>query len=318
MRVVLTLLACGLALNAQEPRYTSAGELIRPTDYREWIFLTSGVGMTYGPAAAGVMPSHPAFDNVFVTPRAHRAFLATGQWPDKTMFALEIRSSTSHGSINKGGHFQTDIRAVEVAVKDESRFPDKWVYFGFNGPDGLRRESVAPLPKSAGCYACHSANGAVDNTFVQFYPTMLEVAQKKGTLKASYHPPVMSPPRFYQLVSEQGWGPAEKVLGEARSQDPQAEILEEAALNRVGYQLMTAGKKAEAVSLLEWTMRAHPKSPNALDSLAEAYVAAGRKADARKTSERVLQMLQADTSVPAQQRDALMAASKKRIESLQQ
>ena len=31
--------------------FTKSGELVRPTDYREWIFLSSGLGMTYGPNA---------------------------------------------------------------------------------------------------------------------------------------------------------------------------------------------------------------------------------------------------------------------------
>ena len=39
---------------------------------------------------------------------------------------------------------------------------------------------------TATCYACHSTNGAVENTFVQFYPTLLEVATRKGTLRESY------------------------------------------------------------------------------------------------------------------------------------
>jgi len=42
------------------------------------------------------------------------------------------------------------------------------------------------LPSSTtDCQSCHSQNGAVDNTFVQFYPTLLEVAKQKGTLKAA-------------------------------------------------------------------------------------------------------------------------------------
>ena len=30
------------------PRYNKAGELIAPTDYREWVFLSSGLNMNYG------------------------------------------------------------------------------------------------------------------------------------------------------------------------------------------------------------------------------------------------------------------------------
>ena len=47
------------------------------------------------------------------------------------MFILEIRASTSEGSINKGGHFQSNLVVVEASVKDEARFPGKWAYFDF-------------------------------------------------------------------------------------------------------------------------------------------------------------------------------------------
>jgi hypothetical protein len=36
------------------------------------------------------------------------------------------------------------------------------------------------------CYSCHEQHAAVDTTFVQFYPTLLEIAKKKGTLAPGY------------------------------------------------------------------------------------------------------------------------------------
>jgi hypothetical protein len=179
---VCVFFACALAAVAAGPQYTAEGELVRPDDYREWVFLSSGLGMTYGPNAAP--NADPRFDNVFVNPEAYRAFLRTGQWPDQTIFALEIRKSVSKGSINKDGRFQTERVAVEFEVKDEKRFPQKWAFFGFNEKDGVLAKSGKSLPASAGCMACHSTNGAVENTFVQFYPTLIEVARQKGTLKA--------------------------------------------------------------------------------------------------------------------------------------
>jgi Cytochrome P460 len=166
------------------PRYAAGGELIRPSDFREWMFVTSGLGMTYNqPTGAARTPN---FTNVYVNPSSYRAFMKTGQWPDKTMFILEVRASTSEGSINKGGHFQSNLVVVEASVKDEARFPGKWAYFDF-GRD--MKPQVAALPRTERCYACHTDNGAVDNTFVQFYPTLLEVATKMGTVK-----PVTSAP----------------------------------------------------------------------------------------------------------------------------
>jgi hypothetical protein len=164
------------------PQFTADGQLIRPKNYREWIYLSSGLGMTYGPAAEAARDRNPEFDNVFVTPAAYRIFKETGKWPDKTMFALEVRHSESKGSINNGGRFQGELAAVEVEVKDEKRFPNKWAFFGF----GTSLSPAKAIPMTASCYSCHSTHGAVDNTFVQFYPTLLEVARSKGTVNAHY------------------------------------------------------------------------------------------------------------------------------------
>jgi hypothetical protein len=159
------------------PRYNASGELLLPANYREWVFLSSGLGMNYGPLAAKA-DENPRFDNVFVSPAAYRSFLDTGRWPDKTLLLLEVRAAQSKGSINNGGHFQSDLIGVEAEVKDESRFSGKWAFFGLG-----RGTSGKQIPTSADCYSCHATNGAVDNTFVQFYPTLLSVAKDKGTLK---------------------------------------------------------------------------------------------------------------------------------------
>jgi len=98
-----------------------------------------------------------------------------------TVFILEIRASASEGSINKAGHFQSDVTGIEVEVKDTARFPNKWAFFGF----GTNAQTARPTPDNAGCQACHSQNGAVDNTFVQFYPTLIPVAKAKGTFRTT-------------------------------------------------------------------------------------------------------------------------------------
>lgn len=164
-------------------KYTSSGELIKPADFREWVFLSSGLGMTYTPPnqAAGAASRPPAFTNVYVNPASYREFMKTGRWPDQTMFILEIRASASEGSINLGGRYQTELRAIEAEVKD-SRKPGTWAFYDF----GATASTAAALPTSAACYSCHGANTAVEHTFVQFYPTLLEVAKQKGTLNASY------------------------------------------------------------------------------------------------------------------------------------
>jgi hypothetical protein len=167
----------------QAPSYTAAGELVRPADYREWVFVTSGLGMTYGQAQAAANRP-PMFDNVFVTRDAYRTFVNSGRWPDKTMFVLEIRRSLENVSINKGGRTQGEVALIEAAVKDVQRFKDTggWAYFDFSGGERLSA-AAPPLPATASCYSCHANNTAVDNTFVQFYPDLLAAAKTHGTLK---------------------------------------------------------------------------------------------------------------------------------------
>jgi len=173
------------AARADPPTYSNDGKLVRPDDYREWVYLTSGLGMTYGPAGTG---RAPMFDNVFVTRESYRQFMQTGTWPEKTMFILEIRGAETNVSINNGGQTQGGIVALEAEVKDRSRFPETgWGYFNFGGAPNLQG-AVAALPTSATCYSCHRQNTAVENTFVQFYPTLMEVARRMGTIKPAYDP----------------------------------------------------------------------------------------------------------------------------------
>ncbi|MGA2002362.1 MAG: cytochrome P460 family protein [Terriglobales bacterium] len=162
------------------PVYTADGRLVFPANYREWIYLTTGMDMDYNPDPS--MAGHSMFDNVFVNPEAYKVFVATGTWPDKTMLVLEGRMAASKGSINKAGHYQTnDVMMRSVHVKDESRFPGKWAFFPLN-----ESEPTKQIPQKAECYSCHEQHAAVDTTFVQFYPTLLEIAKKKGTLSAGY------------------------------------------------------------------------------------------------------------------------------------
>jgi cytochrome c553 len=182
--------AFSLAIRAQAPadgpRYSGTA-LIRPADYREWVFLSSGLGMNYDPPPPGAAERPPAFTNVFVNPSSYRSFAQTGKWPDKTMLVLEIRQSSGDGSINKAGRFQTAARGMEVHVKD-SRFPDGWAFFSFAGGKNVGKDAAEPLAGAAvaQCVECHTQHAAVERTFGQFYPTVLEIARQKGTLKPGF------------------------------------------------------------------------------------------------------------------------------------
>ncbi len=175
--LALATLQLGAAPAPEAPaaRFTADGAFIPPADYREWIFLGSGLDMSYSdtPPMAGAS----MFNGVFVDPAAWRAFKATGHWPDGSVFVLENRGAASHGSINKHGQYETEeLMGMEVHVRDEKRFKGGWGFFGVSGAAPARL-----IPYSASCYACHEAHGAVDTTFTQFYPVAKSIAVKAGT-----------------------------------------------------------------------------------------------------------------------------------------
>jgi Cytochrome P460 len=172
--------AAGSTKSADKAEFTSDGKLVRPADYRKWVFLSSGYGMSYAQKASDD-PDHQMFTNVFVPPADYDYFLEHATWPAKTMFVLEIYGSQSKGSINQRGHFQTEFMGLDVEVKDASRFPEKWAYFTFNGTENAS-ESMSPAKND--CWKCHDQNAAVEHTFVQFYPALLNLAKEKKTIKA--------------------------------------------------------------------------------------------------------------------------------------
>lgn len=159
------------------------GRLSPPTNYREWVFLSSGLNMVYLQEAT---PDHSMFDNVFVDPAAYRSFTQTGTWPEGTLLVKEDRGATGKGAINQHGKFQTaEVMAVEVHVKDSTRFAGGWAFFFFKS---LRTGPARRIPTTASCYSCHQQHGAVDTTFVQFYPTLLGIPVDKHRLSPSYRP----------------------------------------------------------------------------------------------------------------------------------
>ncbi len=174
LKMVTPLLLVAATGPGENPRFNASGEIVFPADYREWVFLSSGLNMNY---SAGGGESGDEFDNVFVDPASWRGFKQTGHWPEGTVFAKEGRHGETKGSISQSGQWQDgDATYLELHVRDTRRFASGWGFFEVAGTSPAR-----VLPEVASCYACHQHNGAVDTTFVQFYPTARAVAVGAGT-----------------------------------------------------------------------------------------------------------------------------------------
>jgi len=191
--IVVLAYGAAFSLAAQDaagdgPRFADGTRLAKPTNYREWVFVGSSYGLNYQPPGSGA--SAVPFANVFVNPSAYRSFMQTGKWPNSTMLVLEVRRSSTESELVKDGHFQTGLVALEAQVKD-SRLPDGWAFYSW-GPASALKDAADPappdqaIPGEGTCVQCHTTRTAVERTFVQFYPTLLEVARQKGTVKPGF------------------------------------------------------------------------------------------------------------------------------------
>jgi hypothetical protein len=107
------------------------------------------------------------FHRVYLESSAYEHFLDSGEFREGTMLALVIRRPERRVAPSRSGWTEGGLVALEMAVKDGSRFPGGWAYFDF-GRDG---ESAPAIPRER-CASCHAQHGAIDNVFVQFYPQL--------------------------------------------------------------------------------------------------------------------------------------------------
>jgi hypothetical protein len=156
------------AAGSEEPRFTDNKELVRPEGYREWVFVGSSLGMSY---QEGQPRREPKFHNVYLKPSAYRQFQKSGAFPEGTILVMEVATPATQSSINRHGQFQDRFLGIEAAVKDSSRFGEKWAYFDFIGEDGKPKKTAKAFPQDA-CWSCHNQHAATDNVFTQFYPVL--------------------------------------------------------------------------------------------------------------------------------------------------
>lgn len=167
------------------PVYDEEGALLRPQNFEEWILVGASIGLGYSDRARPASAGPGMFHNVYLEPGAYRHYVATGEFPEKTMLALAMYRSSQEANPAKQGYYEGEFVALEIALKDHERFEEGWVYVPFN-PDSLGSlpDRSRALPKETGCYGCHVQHAADDNVFVQFYPVLRPVLQRHADADA--------------------------------------------------------------------------------------------------------------------------------------
>jgi hypothetical protein len=179
------------AAAARNERPQTGPQLLFPSDYRQWVYLSSGLDMQYVgepklPCKESPCPS--LFENVYVRRDFYDVFLKNRVWPAGTVMVLEKRCAARKVSIDTNGSVQQKLFLVAASQKAAG---NGWNYYLFgndapltcSGPDpnfsGLKKDPTSNSdPKIAGiCWQCHRDHAAIDNTFVQFYPTLKSIAR---------------------------------------------------------------------------------------------------------------------------------------------
>ncbi len=153
------------------PRFTEAGELVRPEGWEAWVLAGTSMGLTYDEPRDPPGPGEPPgrFLNVDLQPWAFERFRETGEFPEGTMFILAGAEPVSKADPARGGFYQGELSLLEVHLKREGLHESGWGFYGFGGGDAA---TARMIPGEAACYSCHRDEASLDHVFVQFYPPL--------------------------------------------------------------------------------------------------------------------------------------------------
>jgi hypothetical protein len=169
------------AKNLSIARFDTDGKLQKPADLANWVFLGASLGMGYNPGSFNA--ARPGqFQIVLMEPTAYRHFVQTGRYAPGSMFLLSFYDAdTQRRSINQNGFTQADLTNYEIHLIDPARNADGHVFYPF----GTTTTAAGPLPPGNACARCHTAHGAFDGTFAQFYPTIRPLIPQEALERAA-------------------------------------------------------------------------------------------------------------------------------------
>lgn len=121
---------------------------------------------------------------------------------------------------------------------------------------------------------------------------------------------------FWAAVTRAEYARARAVFDAARTSNPHAVLFVEQDMNLKGYEVLQNGDTNGAIALFTMNVDAYPASANTYDSLSDAYLAAGNRAEALRLAEKALAALEADTQTPEEFRRAIRESAEKKIREL--
>jgi dienelactone hydrolase len=117
-----------------------------------------------------------------------------------------------------------------------------------------------------------------------------------------------APPSLMEVMNAIAEGSIDQVLRAARQTK-----LPEPLLNLAGYNLLGGGQVDDAIRLFELNAQTYPQSANVYDSLADAYVAAGKRAQAIELARKALTLLEADSTLAPERKEAIRQSIQQKL-----
>ena len=180
--IVIVLMGASVAVaddsKTYEAEFTADGELIRPSGWREWVFVGSPLTPN---SLNGGTAAFPEFHTVYIDPDSWAHWKETGEFREGTMLAKELTLVGATAATSGTGFFNGDLQGFEIAHKDSTRYSkdtDGWAYYSFGHKPEPYADTTAAMPTAA-CAACHTAAAADDMVFTQYYP-ILKAAKDAG------------------------------------------------------------------------------------------------------------------------------------------
>jgi len=206
---------------------------------------------------------------------------------------------------------------VFFAVADDDEFP----------PSIVAIEWLYTLTPNPGKKFVHYSTGGHGADMFRVHPELpglivdwfvVTLIKTPGQAPPSKDAPV-TPPQIQSLdqIDKPG-GPALAAIAleKARQRDSKATLFAEDAVNFVGYEHIQSGDTKGAVEIMKLNVTAYPNSPNAYDSLSDAYLADGQKDLALQNAKKALELLSTDTADNEQRRNAIKDSAEQKLKQL--
>ncbi|MBN5380646.1 cytochrome P460 family protein [Serratia marcescens] len=188
-RKIILLFCCAIALlagynlisldSSSLYSFNDKGELLRPMNYREWIFA----GNISTPRDIDPDALFPDTQFVYIDPESYQHWKKTGTFRDGTILVKEIAWSTK-AKLPVGTGFVVDqYHSLSAAVKDSKRFPDttgNWNYFKWSNPNQPDLSLTSP-PLGKTCSGCHEKYAPDGGAFYN-YETVLRDSKGSGNI----------------------------------------------------------------------------------------------------------------------------------------